>query len=674
MAFFIVISLASTPILLTSAKNNLFAEHQTIRGFVRFSDGSNVPNGIPVRITNLNNGQYYIDSTQQSNQGPGYYFMDVYDIGANDGDIVKANVSYGGCEGSNSIIVNISGPPQWCNVTIYGNLPPDIPSQPSGPTSGYVGISYNYSTNATDPDGDNVYYWFNWDDGNNSGWVGPYSSGSIGTASHIWITAGTYQVKVKAKDIYGAELGICWSDSLNVTIFPINNPPNTPSSPDPEDGETDVDVDYDLSWTGGDPDTGDTVTYDVYFEKNDPAPDVLVSNNQSGTTYNPGTMDGNTQYYWQIVAWDNHGAYAEGPVWDFTTENNPPNTPSDPNPEDGATDVDVNSYLSWNCSDPDEDNLTYNVYFEKNDPTPDVLVSNNQSGNTYDPGTMDYNSHYYWKIVAWDEYDSSTNGPIWDFTTGSEPNDPPYPPSDPNPEDGATNVDVNSDLSWNCSDPDGDDLTYDVYLEANDPTPDVLVSDDQTGTTFDPGTFDYGTTYYWKIIAKDSHSATTEGPIWYFTTEETPVPDLDCGGSLSWTGVKPGATVSGSFTVENIGDPNSLLDWEIESHPNWGTSWTFDPENGEDLTPEDDPVTVNVEVVAPNQQNSNFAGELKIVNSDNSSDFCIIPVYLSTPVNFQLTSSHSIKTNTKFSKNTHSSIQVLSINTKSTVLTNALIS
>jgi len=49
-------------------------------------------------------------------------------------------------------------------------------------------------------------------------------------------------------------------------------------NPDPEDGEIDVDVDQDLSWSGGDPDPGDTVTYDVYFEADDSTPDVLVSN------------------------------------------------------------------------------------------------------------------------------------------------------------------------------------------------------------------------------------------------------------------------------------------------------------------------------------------------------------------------------------------------------------
>jgi hypothetical protein len=126
-------------------------------------------------------------------------------------------------------------------------------------------------------------------------------------------------------------------------------------------------------------------------------------------------MNGNTKYYWKIVAWDNYNESSVGPVWNFTTVNNPPNEPSDPNPEDGETDVDINADLSWNCSDPDGDNLTFDVYFGDTDP-PQLKIQN-QTESTYDPGPMEYETLYYWKIVAWDEYDASAIGQVWEFTT-----------------------------------------------------------------------------------------------------------------------------------------------------------------------------------------------------------------------------------------------------------------
>ena len=99
--------------------------------------------------------------------------------------------------------------------------------------------------------------------------------------------------------------------------------PNTPSSPSPADGATGQGVTVDLGWTGGDPD-GDAVTYDVYFEAGDSSPDVLVSNHQSPTGYDPGTLAAGTHYYWQIVATDQHAASTTGPVWDFTTTGGAP--------------------------------------------------------------------------------------------------------------------------------------------------------------------------------------------------------------------------------------------------------------------------------------------------------------------------------------------------------------
>ena len=102
-----------------------------------------------------------------------------------------------------------------------------------------------------------------------------------------------------------------------ITYEAPNNPPNTPSNPSPANHATGVSINADLSWSGGDPDAGDTVTYDVYFGISATPP--LVSNDQLATTYDPGALSYNNKYYWQIVATDNHGASTTGPLWDFTT-------------------------------------------------------------------------------------------------------------------------------------------------------------------------------------------------------------------------------------------------------------------------------------------------------------------------------------------------------------------
>jgi hypothetical protein len=110
------------------------------------------------------------------------------------------------------------------------------------------------------------------------------------------------------------------------------------------------------------------------------------------------------------------------------------------------------------------------------------------------------------------------------------------------------------------------------------------------------------------------------------------VPNLSGDGSLNRTEVEPATTVYGSFRVNNIGDPASLLQWKVETYPNWGT-WAFTPGSGENLTPEEGNITVQVSVTAPNQGDMEFSGSIRVVNTDNSSDFEDISIYLKTPVN-----------------------------------------
>jgi hypothetical protein len=325
-----------------------------------------------------------------------------------------------------------------------------------------------------------------------------------------------YYWKIVSWDNHGASSsGPIWSFT---TVQQPNNPPYVPSNPSPANGATGVSVNADLSWTGGDPDVGNTVTYDVYFGTTSSPPKVI--GNQTSTTYNLPTLSYNTRYYWKIVSWDNHGASSSGPIWSFTTEqqpNNPPYVPSNPNPANGATGVSINADLSWTGGDPDVgDTVTYDVYFGTTNPPQKIF--GNKTGASYNLPTLSYNTRYYWKIVSWDNHGASSSGPSWSFTTEQQPNNPPNPPSNPVPSNGAIGVLINTDLSWTGGDPDpGDTVTYDVFFGTVSPP--QKVNANQSATMYDLGILTYNTTYYWKIAAWDNHGASTAGPIWSFTTE-----------------------------------------------------------------------------------------------------------------------------------------------------------
>jgi len=129
----------------------------------------------------------------------------------------------------------------------------------------------------------------------------------------------------------------------------------------------------------------------------------------------------------------------------------------------------------------------------------------------------------------------------------------------------------------------------------------------------------------------DYNGAGTDNDIFYKNYSAAGgVPDLQCAGTLSWNNIKPGSQVTGTFTIENVGDPGSLLDWEIKEWPNWGT-WTFSPSSGTGLMPSHGSLDVLVTAYAPTQKNKQFTGKIKVNSLIDATDYCEIDVYLKTP-------------------------------------------
>ena len=93
---------------------------------------------------------------------------------------------------------------------------PYKPSTPNGPTSGKKGQQLAFTASTVDPDGDDIYYQFDWDDGTKSNWIGPRSSGETITGYKNWSRTGSFQVKVIARDDHGALSD--WSNPLAVQI------------------------------------------------------------------------------------------------------------------------------------------------------------------------------------------------------------------------------------------------------------------------------------------------------------------------------------------------------------------------------------------------------------------------------------------------------------------------
>lgn len=203
-----------------------------------------------------------------------------------------------------------------------------------------------------------------------------------------------------------------------------------------------------------------------------------------------------------------------------------------PNPVDNATNVAVNTKLTWTAG---SNATSHDVYLG----TSETAVTNatdsdaanfkgNQTTTSFDPGGLAANTTFFWRI---DEVNSVgiTKGTVRKFTTVAAPTKA----KTPVPQNGSMNARVDQVLQWVA----GTGATsHDVYFGTNMgdvaaatvDTPDIFKGN-QTGVMFDPedmaalidGELIGSTQYFWRVDEKGP-GGTTAGDVWAFTTRAPP--------------------------------------------------------------------------------------------------------------------------------------------------------
>lgn len=197
---------------------------------------------------------------------------------------------------------------------------------------------------------------------------------------------------------------------------------------------------------------------------------------------------------------------------DKDTINEAPQKPTIVYPADNSTIDEIPGSIKWKCIDNENDKLTYEVFFGKDNPP--TLAASDLTRTYYSDFTVESQETYYWKINVEDEFGNITEGDVWSFTMG---NFPPEIPANPIPENNS--IDQNPTLiSWECIEPDGETLTYDIYFgTASDDL--ELLEQNYTENNYELTELTGNKKYYWRIIAKDSYGNEITGPLWNFTTD-----------------------------------------------------------------------------------------------------------------------------------------------------------
>ena len=153
---------------------------------------------------------------------------------------------------------NVLGDPSLSIWSDNPSEPPEKPLKPSGLDKGVPLEEFEFSTSTTDPEGDQVYYMWDWGNDNYSDWLGPYTSGQTSLASHIWNELGDYEIRVKAKDNYNAESE--WSEPHTISIVE-NQPPDKVTTDGPKWGFGGVEYEFIFTST-------DLEEHDIYYRVN----------------------------------------------------------------------------------------------------------------------------------------------------------------------------------------------------------------------------------------------------------------------------------------------------------------------------------------------------------------------------------------------------------------------
>ncbi len=240
--------------------------------------------------------------------------------------------------------------------------------------------------------------------------------------------SGTYNyiIRVQSSSTSMTVVGII---KVNAIILP-NKPPSVPKLSAPDNGATiTASLSLNLSWEASTDPDGDAITYGIYLGTTKDAGSIVSTT--TTTNFTTGMLVEKTTYYWRIGATDTAGDTVYSEVRSFTTSeaNNPPSVPVLASPTQGGSAEISSVKLLWNRStDPENDAITYNVYWGKNNP-PRANIVKGRTFNTYpiDDNQLTVNTTYYWQVEAVDSKGAVTTSAISSFIVAA--NTPPSPTS-----------------------------------------------------------------------------------------------------------------------------------------------------------------------------------------------------------------------------------------------------
>ena len=386
----------------------------------------------------------------------------------------------------------------------------DILDEPKSPTvtllsptdkSNGIDIVPTFTWEASDPDGKSLTYDF---------YIGPDSTGLVKEASNLTspeFTLTNYSLK-KENTYY-------WCVYVNNGLERVKSKqwsfrsipaPESPVLSGPAVGSF-VRDQLTFTWQPVVAGAGEQIVYDVYFgEKAGALEKIATVDGETSYTLDPSALEIEKVYYWKVAASDLINSSASEIASFKKLMPGAPDEPLTVSPQVKMGIYDATAKLTWTAvADPESDQVLYDVYMDNVYP-PTTLVAEGITAAEYTTAALDANKPYYWKVVAKDASNHFTNSTVSSFTklAAGSPGAPELANLE---EDGLLQLD--EIIKWDAvSEPDGQAVTYDVYV--GDVFPPVnKVASDLTETEFTILNKDLSCditnvkTFYCMVVAKD---------------------------------------------------------------------------------------------------------------------------------------------------------------------------
>jgi outer membrane protein assembly factor BamB len=337
------------------------------------------------------------------------------------------------------------------------NRPPDKPSTPGGPSLTQVNDTCSFVTSASDPDGDEISYQFDWGDGSKSEWSNFVPNESPVTMSKSWSTVGEYAIKARAKDKKGAISD--WSAELKIGVAP-NYPPSTPVIIGPSTGY--VNIIYTFTALATDP-NGDSVAYQFDWGDGTQSNWSPLVPNGTTVTMSKSWSSPRNWYTVKAKAKDRKGLLSVLPAEHtlIIFPNDPPNTPSAPSGRSSGH-LNVSYSFSTSTTDPDGDSVAYQ--FDWGDGTQSNWSEFKPSG-TWITMSKSWSSNGTYLIKA---RAKDTKGAISNWSSGHQIDIGNKPPNIPSTPSGPSRGNINTYYTFSSSATDPEDDSIAIRFDWGD--------------------------------------------------------------------------------------------------------------------------------------------------------------------------------------------------------------